>query len=174
MEELTAVWQYIVPIFSGITLAGIVSAVIYACLKGAFSRLINKINVKEIAKKATDEGVERSLEKIKDVSFKQSIQPLVESELKKIEEMAKQTSKEELVKVQEQYNKLLDIIEAFAHYFDNSIGVVETAKEDLKTKIADARTAPEIAENEIVVEFAKEEEKKDKKQKKSNSDDVLL
>ena len=64
----------------GISLAGIMTAILYGCIKGAFNKTISKINVQKIADEATEKGVE----KVRKVSFTHSIQPLVESELKKI------------------------------------------------------------------------------------------
>ena len=80
MEILNEIWVWIVSALGGVSLAGVISAAIYGCLKGAFSKTISKINVEKIAKDATEKGID----KVKAVSFSHSIQPLVESELKKI------------------------------------------------------------------------------------------
>lgn len=135
MEWLNNLWNTIAPYVSGISVAGILSAVIYGVLRGAFNKTISKINVKEISENATEKGIE----KIKEVSFKQSIQPLVESELKKITEQANEYIKSELKEVNENYEKLIGCIEALAKYFDNSIGVPQKAKDELKEKIAIAK-----------------------------------
>ena len=135
MEWLNNLWNTIAPYVSGISIAGILSAVIYGVLRGAFNKTISKINVKDISEKATEKGIE----KIKEVSFKQSIQPLVESELKKITEQANAYIKDELNEVNENYKNLIACIEALAKYFDNSIGVPQSAKDELKEKIAIAK-----------------------------------
>lgn len=159
MEVLDIIWQYIAPIFGGLSIAGIVSAIIYGCLKGAFNRTISKINTEKIAKDAVDKGVE----KVKEVSFKHNIQPIVESELKKVTEEANKYLEQELASVKEQYTKLLNVLGKFAAYFDNSIGVPDEAKEELKQALKDAEIEPTTAEisvdSEIVVEDTKSAEK---------------
>ncbi len=160
MEKLNEIWQLIAPYVTGISVSGIIAAVIYGCLKGAFSKTINttvgKINVEKISEQATDKGIE----KIKNISFTQSIQPLVESELKKITEAANQYINTALNKTQEQYTKLITVLQALAAYFDNSIGVSEEAKQQLRTAIESAESLkikPETVENIIVEEVAEKQ-----------------
>lgn len=159
MEILDIIWQYIAPIFGGLSIAGIVSAIIYGCLKGAFNRTISKINTEKIAKETSDKAVNR----VKEISFKHNIQPIVESELKKISEENAKTIEKELKDVKEQYNKLLNVLGKFANYFDNSIGVPDEAKKELKQALKDAEIEPTTAEisvdSEIVVEDTKSAEK---------------
>ena len=159
MEVLDVIWQYIAPIFGGLSIAGIVSAIIYGCLKGAFNRTISKINTEKIAKDAVDKGVE----KVKEVSFKHNIQPIVESELKKVTEEANKCLEQELASVKEQYAKLLNVLGKFAAYFDNSIGVPDEAKEELKQALKDAEIEPTtgeiVVDSEIVVEDTKSAKK---------------
>ena len=155
MEILNEIWQTIAPYEAGIYVSGIISAVIYGCLKGAVNRTINKINVEKIAEQATDKGVER----VKTVSFKHSIQPLVESELAKIDENVAKRFTEELKKVQDNYNKLVAILEKLSAYFDGSIGVTEQAKAELKEAIEEAKTEPKTPETveteEVIIEEPK-------------------
>ena len=148
MEILSEIWIWIGSAFGGVSIAAIVSAVIYGCLKGAFNRTISKLNVKKIADEATKQGVE----KVKKISFTQSIQPLVESELKKITEEANHYIDKGLAETQAKYDKLIAVIEKLAAYFDNSIGVSDTAKEELKQAIADAKEEPIEKEQEIILE----------------------
>ena len=82
MEILSQIWVWIGTAIGGVSLAGIISAIIYGSLKGAFNRTISKINVQKIAEQATEKGVD----KVKKISFTHSIQPIVESELKKVNE----------------------------------------------------------------------------------------
>lgn len=147
MEFLNEIWTWIASIVGGVSLAGIVTTVIYGALKGAFNRTISKINVQKIADEATEKGVER----VKKVSFTHSIQPIVESELKKINEKASEALKAELKEVNENYARLVVCIEKLAAYFDYSIGVTDTAKAELKEAIAEAKK-PESAVESVVVE----------------------
>ena len=159
MEILNEIWVWIVSALGGVSLAGVISAAIYGCLKGAFSKTISKINVEKIAKDATDKGID----KVKAVSFSHSIQPLVESELKKINEMSVEVVKKELNEVKAEYKTLINIIKKLSAYFDNSIGVSDTAKQELKQAIAEAENEPIEPTNYAVVgKVEEEDEAKDK------------
>lgn len=89
MEILNQIWDAIYPFVSGISVSALISAVIYAVLKSGFSKTIDNtiktIDVEKISKEAVDKGIE----KIKNISFTQSLQPIVESELAKITEKDK-------------------------------------------------------------------------------------
>lgn len=138
MEILNEIWVWIVSALGGVSLAGVISTSIYGCLKGAFIKTISKINVEKIADEATEKGIE----KVKNVSFSHSIQPIVESELKKINEYSVEVVQKELAEVKAEYKTLIDIIKKLSAYFDNSIGVSETAKQELKQAIAQAENEP--------------------------------
>lgn len=155
MEILNQIWQVIAPYFTGVTIAGLFSAVIYGCLKGAFSRTISKINVEKIADQATTKGVER----VKKVTFTHSIQPLVESEMKKVSEETSKMFKKELEEVKANYNNLVAVLEKLSAYFDGSIGVSEQAKAELKQALADAKKEPTAAESVASEEFIEPEQK---------------
>lgn len=145
MNEIL-VW--ILSICGGVTVSGLVSAIIYACLKGAFNKAIARINVEKIADKATEKGVER----VKKIAFTHDIQPLCESELEKINEKADKHIEKTVARLESKLDKVILIQEKQAAYFDNSIGVTDTAKAELKKAIEDAKT--EIVEpvESIVVE----------------------
>ena len=167
MEILNEIWVWIVSALGGVSLAGVISAAIYGCLKGAFSKTISKINVEKIAKDATDKGID----KVKAVSFSHSIQPLVESELKKINEMSVEVVKKELNEVKAEYRTLINIIKKLSAYFDNSIGVSDTAKQELKQAIAEAENEPVEPTNYAVVgKVEEEDEAKDKTEREPLQD----
>jgi hypothetical protein len=149
MEFFSEIWVWIVSTIGGLSLSAIVSAVIYGCLKGAFNKTISKINVESIADKATEKGIER----VKKVSFTHNIQPLVESGLEKVNEKAAETFKEELVKLDNKYNNIINILEKQAAYFDNSIGVSEEKKAELKQAIVEAQNKPVVAESVVIDEI---------------------
>ena len=167
MEILNEIWVWIVSALGGVSLAGVISAAIYGCLKGAFSKTISKIDVEKIAKDATDKGID----KVKAVSFSHSIQPLVESELKKINEMSVEVVKKELNEVKAEYKTLINIVKKLSAYFDNSIGVSDTAKQELKQAIAEAENEPIEPTNYAVVGKVEEEvEAKDKTEREPLQD----
>ena len=149
MEFLNEIWVWIMSAVGGVSLSAIISAIIYGCLKGAFNKTISKINVESIADKATEKGVER----VKKVSFTHNIQPLVESELKKVNEHSVEVLKKELADVQAKYDNVINILDKLACYFDNSIGVAEEKKEELKQAIAKAQNKPMVAESVVVDEI---------------------
>lgn len=155
MEFLNEIWVWIMSAIGGVSLSAIISAIIYGCLKGAFNKTISKINVESIADKATEKGVER----VKKVSFTHNIQPLVESELKKINEHSVEVLKKELADVQTKYDNVIDILDKLACYFDNSIGVAEEKKAELKQAIAKAQNKPMVAESVVVDEIVEPTQK---------------
>ena len=149
MEFLNEIWIWIMSAIGGLSLSAIISSIIYGCLKGAFNKTISKINVESIADKATEKGIER----VKKVSFTHNIQPLVESGLEKVNEKAVETLKEELVKLDNKYNNIINILEKQAAYFDNSIGVPEEKKAELKQAIVEAQNKPVVAESAVIDEI---------------------
>ena len=149
MEFLNELWVWILSAIGGVSFSAVITAVIYGCLKGAFNKTISKINVESIADKATEKGVER----VKKVSFTHNIQPLVESELKKVNEHSVEVLKKELADVQAKYDNVINILDKLACYFDNSIGVAEEKKAELKQAIAKAQNKPMVAESVVVDEI---------------------
>lgn len=139
----------------GISLAGIITAILYGCIKGAFNKTISKINVQKIADEATEKGIE----KVRKVSFTHSIQPLVESELKKINEKATEVLDKSVQELNTKFDNVILILERLSAYFDNSIGVSEQAKAELKKAIADAKNEVKTAESVVEVENVTKVEK---------------
>lgn len=139
----------------GISLAGIITAILYGCIKGAFNKTISKINVQKIADEATEKGIE----KVRRVSFTHSIQPLVESELKKINEKATEVLDKSVQALNAKFDNVILILERLSAYFDNSIGVSEQAKAELKKAIADAKNEVKTAESVVEVEEVAKVEK---------------
>lgn len=165
-EVLNNIWGAIAPYLAGISFSGILSAVIYGCLRGAFNKALSKLDKQKIADEATDKVVEH----VKEITFKHSIQPIVESELEKIDKNAAKEFRKELDEVQESYEKLRACIEKLASYFDNSFGVSEQAKAELHKALDDAKiapTAPESVESAVVIETAPKAENKGKKSSES-------
>lgn len=146
MEEIfSQVWVWIASAVGGLSIAGILTAVIYGVLQGAFKRTISKINVEKIAELATDKGVE----KVKSISFSHSIQPLIESELHKINEYAQMAVAGYLDQLNKRYDYIISILDKLSAYFDNSIGVCENAKKELKAIIAEAKEEVLKAESKV-------------------------
>lgn len=171
--DFTGIFQtvegWIIASVGGVSFAGILAAVIYGCLKGAFSKTIAKAGLEKTQEEAAEKAAEKAVGKVKKLSFEQSLQPIVETQLKKITLEAQDLVKKELEEVKDKYTKLLAVLEALSKYFDNSIGVSDTAKAELKDAIEEAKTeTPEnIVVEEIKVEEVVEEEKPIETKKKS-------
>lgn len=135
MEILNSIWQYVLPIGGGITFGAFCLAVILPFVKGTLAKVVSKIDVEKIESKAVDAGIDR----LKDLSFKQNIQPLVKSELQKVVEVVDDKLSEKLGKVDEGYAKIVNILAKLGAYFDNSIAITDTAKEELKQAVLEAQ-----------------------------------
>lgn len=157
METFNKIWKAIYPYVSGITIGGIVSCLFYCLFKHGFTKTLNKVDTKKIE----DKAVEKAQESVKTTTFKTNIQPLVESELKKVVETATksfETLNNDLRKdTQESYEKLLACIEALGNYFDDSIAVSQAKKDTFYNAIEVAKGTKEIAkETEIVVSISED------------------
>lgn len=152
MEILNQVWVWLVSSIGGISVAGIITAIIYGSLKGAFNKAISKINVEKISEQATEKGIER----VKKITFTHSIQPIVESELKKVNEYSVEILKTYMEETAKKYENVLNVLDKLSAYFDNSIGVSENAKNELKQAIAEAKNEPITVESVVVDENIKE------------------
>lgn len=162
--EITELWSkiviYVTSALGSISIGAIISWVIAIANSARIKKTIAQFRANEIANAAVDNG----LEKIKTITYKHDIQPLVESELKKVNEYSVEVLKKELAMVRLQYAQLIGIIEALSHYFDNAYGVNEDAKEDLQAQIDNAKNSvieTESAESQVIVaehnEIAEEE-----------------
>ena len=157
------VWGWVIASVGGVSLAGILTTILWAILKSSFNRTIEKANLERTQEVAAEKAADKAVSKIKSVSYKQSLQPVVESQLKKVTEEAQEMVKAELQEVNDNYNKLLAILEALSKYFDNSIGVSDSAKAELKNAIAEAKSDKTYTyvEEEVKVNEIKEEPKED-------------
>ena len=166
MEIFNTIWSYIVAAVGGVSAVGILTSIVYCSLKAAFNKTISKINVEKISNEATDKGIER----IKNISFKQSIQPIAESELRKITERANEYIDKALAGVQEKYDNLILIIEKLAEYFDNSIGVPDYKKEELHNAVDNAKNNAHDTQEITVVELVSETEKSATEEKNGHTE----
>lgn len=161
-EILSQVWTYIASILSGVTLAGIISAVICGVVKGGFNKTINKLNVEEITEKATQKGIEQ----VQTITFKHSIEPLVKSELVKVYEETTTRLTEQVKQMESNYNNIINVLEKFSAYFENSLVSDETKKE-LKQAIESAKINDLAVESAVVVNSVDETKKTETSGKKS-------
>ena len=152
MEILNTIWGYVLPIGGGLTVGAIIVAIALPILKGSVTKIVSRLNVEEIEKKA----VERGVEQVKNISFTQNIQPLVKSELVKVTEAVTTELQSNIEKVHNDYISILAIMEKLSAYFDNSIAITDEAKKALKAEIEKAKNAIVGEETFSVVEEPKE------------------
>ena len=153
MEIFNEIWVWLVATLGGVSIASIITAIIVGCIKGAFNKTISKINVEKIADNATDKGIER----LKKISFEQSLLPIAKSELQKVTETANEYIKTSLEETQKRYDKLIAVLEKFYAYFDDSM-VSETKKQELKQALENAKTEQQATQSIVVEETVDQEQ----------------
>jgi len=134
MEWLNIIWNYVVPIGGGVTIGGLIIWILTALFKSWTDKFTKKIDLAAIEKKAVDEGVA----KIKDISFTQTIQPVVESGLQKVLEKSQDYIKDALSETDKRYLQLIEIMQKFACYFDGAVGVSQQVKDEFHKAIDEA------------------------------------
>lgn len=155
MDDLANIWNMIAPYVTNGAIWGTIASILGACISRAIKKSTDKTTTAFSTKVVANEVKKEIKEDIKNISFEQTIQPLVESELKKVTEAANEYVKQQLKEAQEGYNKLLNCLEKLSAYFDNSIGVPDEAKAELKQAIEDAKVPAEPVntfETKVVVE----------------------
>lgn len=152
-EVFNTVWSYVLPIGGGITIGAIIIFVGTIAIKSLISKAFKKLDIQAIE----DRAVEKGVEKVKTYTFKHDIQPLVNSELEKVVEKVDGKLDEKLDKVDKRYSAVIDCLDKFAKYFDNSIGVSTETKAEFKASIQKAKLGDYTLENKAVEENIKEE-----------------
>lgn len=156
MQTLKGIWNNVAPYFYGISIVGIVSSVFYCLFKFGFTKALNKIDTTKMENKC----INAAKQEVKETTFKVSIQPIVQSEIKKATEEVVNLNKAELLKSNEELSQRLDkltnVVIALGNYFDDSIGVSETKKQAFKEAVNElndiSTSIKENTEKEVVVE----------------------
>lgn len=173
-EILSNTWAILGISVGGVSLLTIICTILWFCLKSAFNKTIRKINIEKFYEDAYKKGFNAGVDRVKEITFKHNIEPLVISKLEQVNEFSVAIVREELGKTQAKYDKLVAIIEKLSNYFDNSIGVPEEKKEELKEAIANAKSS-EICEQVIESEqVVVEEQKSEKQPEKSPKKDIKV
>lgn len=176
-ELMNSAWFWVVTAISGISLPSLIGMIVYVVVRGRIVKELAKINTEKIVADVSGKAIEGVIGSVKELSFKQSIQPVVEKELKKILIEVQDIVNEELGAVKKRYDDILAVLEGLAKYFDNSIGVTDEAKAELRKAIEEAhkdKIEPEIVEEikveEIIVDKPKTENKAEKTENKAHID----
>lgn len=146
MEVLNQVWDYLLPYIPTI-ISAVISTVMIFIIKSIVGKKLNSIDAEKVSTQATN----ACLNTIKGVSFVQSIEPLVKSELVKVSEQAKMVSQREVKNLIAKYDKIIEILQALKTYFDDSAFISQENKEKLQQKIDNAKTEEIPTEVETVV-----------------------
>ena len=180
MDDLANIWNMIAPYVTNGAIWGAIASILGACISRAIKNSRDKttVNLEVLQKnlyKEIDDRVTKFEEKLKTVTIEQDITPLVKSELKKVTEEANEYVKQQLKETQEGYDKLLNCLEKLSAYFDNSIGVSDEAKTELKQAIEEAKVPAEPVntfETKVVVEEQPKEIVIEKKTSKKKSAEI--
>lgn len=154
MEIFETIWGYVLPIGGGITIGSVIIAIGSIVIKTVVDKTMKKIDIEKIEEKAVEKGVE----KVKTYTFKHNIQPVVKSELQKVVEVVDDKVETKLDQVDKKYDLLIECFEKFTAYFDNSIGVPEEKKKELKETLAKAKNGDYSVENFAIEETTIEKE----------------
>lgn len=142
METLRNLWEQISPLVSGGVVGIILSVIIIPIIKGMLTKQTAKLNVESLLEKqnkAIEEGVNKAVDKVKGLAFTQSIQPMCESELKKITEEANLYIDKNIKDLQESNNRIVVALMAFSDYFEDSL-VPDTKKIALREALEAAKS----------------------------------
>ena len=150
------VLNYVIPIGAGVTVGTIIVVVAVALLKGLISRLLAGTFSPKKQQDIADISASKAVEKLNGIHFKQSVAPIARSEFVKIREEAELMWKEKYDLLDEKFNKAVKVVECFAGFFENAIGVPDEKKIALKKAIDDLYVSdvknPEILEIKVEVE----------------------
>lgn len=158
MEALHNIWNWALPV-GGITLGALILIALglfaKGAIKGAVAKVFSKVNVDAAIARQTeaiDSAVNKAVDRVKEVTFLHSIQPLVESELAKVGEAANEQLEKRIEEMRRENASLLAVIESVACYFDDSI-VSEEKKEACRAAIASAKSifADKSVQGEVTV-----------------------
>lgn len=162
MDKLNEVWQLILPWIP--TIVSVVTAIGAVCF-AIYKVVVLVKELKNDNKKNNEELKKEMLNSFKEVIFKHDIAPLVESNLKALDEKALSDVKNYVNQSTMQYNEILTILGEFSAFFDDSISISNEKKKALKTLILNAQSKiekePQPVESQIIIEEpVKKKEKK--------------
>lgn len=153
--DINAIWEVIKPYFTAGTIATAIGTIIGVISKHNLVKKLKEIDFK----KAQEEIVEGGIEKIKDITYKVDITPIVESKLVEIEQKTLLAVKAQVDAMKTQYANMLEVLKGISAYFDDSYLISQEKKDAVQQAIEDAEK--ELPQDEtIVVEPVVEEEPK--------------
>lgn len=141
--------EWVIAIGSGISIAGIGTAIGYALVKTLTTRTANKIADGCNSQTIADKTSKALMEHLGNVALDVNIAPVLQSQYKAISE---EINAELNINLNKQDKKNLAVIkcfEAFADYFSCSVAVSEEQKQALADTIAEAKALYENTDNKV-------------------------
>ena len=175
-ELIKSAYFWVVTAIGGGSLIGFIIAICVTVARGKIAKFIAQIDVKKIYKEVHEQAFADVQNGVKEVTFKQNIQPILESGLEKVNEKADERVLKYVSRLERKMDLLHEENKALARYFDNSIGVSDEAKAGLKDAIENyeedmAKIEPEMSQEveikEIIIEQPKLEKNTQKIEKKT-------
>lgn len=115
------------------------TAIIGAIIAGSVKGFIAKHSAKNDIKQIYNDAVKAGVEEVKTVSFEQTVQPVVESGLERVNEKSQEFITKSYAEVKESYNNIIKILEGLAKYFDSSIVIPKEKKDEVHKLIEEAK-----------------------------------
>lgn len=143
--DINAIWEAIKPYFTAGTIATAIGTIIGVITKHNLVKKLEEIDFK----KTEEEVVASGIKKVKEITYKCDITPIVESKLADIQQKALLAVREQVAVMQAQYANMLAVLKGIASYFDDSIAISEERKEELREVIANAES--ELPQVETIV-----------------------
>lgn len=165
MEILHSLSSWIIGILGGISITAVVGYLLWTAIKGIINRIFSTQNIKRIYQQTSKDAIEE----VKTISFEQSIQPALESELVKVTEAANKYIERSYKEFSIKLDKLTKILIGLVEYFDNSVGVPEEAKAKLHESIKDALVVEAYKPQKIHIEQVKSVEETKEIKQENNS-----
>ena len=178
MEVFREIWTIIGPHVIAFLTNGTFFGIVFALLRAKFNKAINNVDrekiVEAVAEIVVKEDKKYIDEKLKTITYKQSIEPLCKSEFIKLQEINDEKLKELNSEVLNKFDKILTVNEKLALYFDDSL-VSNEKKQALHEAIKNAKVVevptevefnvvetPNISEVEIETKVETQEKSKSK------------
>lgn len=162
METIINVWQsvwaWVVGAIGGVSFSVFMVFLLKTAITGIAKRTAEKLALKDLR----DETIEESKKALKQITFKQSIEPLVVSELEKVNEKVDARLTNEVADLKRKNDLILKALQKFASFFDDSYMVNAEKKEELKQVFEEYNKSEIPQEQEIIIE-SHEEEKHEQK-----------
>lgn len=153
MNTIKQIYEIIAPYFAGGIVGIIVTVIIIPFIKGKITKASSGINaLLEKHDKVVIDSTNEAVDRIKDITFKQSIQPLVESELVKVGEAANAQIEKSVKELTESNARVLGVLEALGAYFDDSI-ISDEKKAAFHSALDEAKNAAvtEVSTEAVII-----------------------